>query len=209
MRRFAKVGYAATSTRDICADLKIAHSAIYNYFPSKKTILAELTDRLMSALLGELDDLLAKHTDAAVEVRIGLVMRQVADGAIRNRNMWKVLGDAVIFLEGELRSLAVSRRDRFEQIFRNLLAEAVAKGAIPAQDVTMSGRHVIRLLTGPTSWYKPSGPLTRDEIVENVCAFAYRGIGMESPALDNFGPRKTAAIRAPAPDDQPTAHDDA
>ena len=38
LRRFSRYGFSTTSTREICADVGLAHSAVYNYFPSKESM---------------------------------------------------------------------------------------------------------------------------------------------------------------------------
>ena len=50
LARFSRAGYSATSTREICADLNIVPSAMYNYFPSKEAvILFRASSRLSDA----------------------------------------------------------------------------------------------------------------------------------------------------------------
>lgn len=176
LRRFARHGYAATSTRDICADVGIAHSAIYNYFTSKEAILLAIEERAMIQMQAGLDALLdsPRPTDAAQDLRIAV--RYVLDYAIKQREAWRLMADMLRSLTPRHRTVVVSRRDRFEGTVRRLLDNAVAKGELPRQDVRLAVLHLFGMAEGMAGWYRSDGLLPAERIVAESTEFFLRAL---------------------------------
>lgn len=189
LRRFSKNGYQASSTRDICADLGLAHSAIYNYFKSKDDILLELAEREMNALQSPLDQEMIDRQNSPVAERLEFATRYVIAYALERISLWRVLDQAPRYLRGKRRKVVVQLRDRFEMTFRHLLSEAINSGVIPPQDITLSVFHLIQLMIGPSRWFQSGGRLSQNEVATNICEFYFRAIGL----VDGRAPPKIEA----------------
>lgn len=180
LKRFARDGYAATSTRDICADVGIAHSAIYNYFASKEAILLALEEREMIRMQAGLDALLDATRSADSEGRIRTAVLYVFDRAIKRREAWRLMGDMLRSLTPRNRAAVIGRRDRFQETVRQVLEQAGSGGRAPAFDVRIAVLHLFGMAEGLAGWYRKDGRLSPDEIAQQSTDFFLGALGYKT-----------------------------
>ncbi|MGS0897461.1 TetR/AcrR family transcriptional regulator [Burkholderia stagnalis] len=178
LQRFARYGYVATSTRELCADLGIVPSAIYNYFPSKEAVILAIEDREMSQMLGELEGLDRELRDDAGG-RLVAIVKYVATQAIIRRESWRLMAEMLRSLKPENRSRVIARRDAVEKIVRAALAAAVAAKLIPSQDVKLACLQLFSMAEGMSGWYKEGSEYTAEQIASHAAGFFLRAIGAE------------------------------
>ncbi|MEC9345411.1 MAG: TetR/AcrR family transcriptional regulator [Pseudomonadota bacterium] len=174
LRRFARHGFAATSTRQICADLSIAHSAIYNYFPTKEAILLAIGERDMTAIQAGLDAILDMTRSESAVSRLRHAIRHTLIQAMDRRDSWRLLVDMLPSLAPRNRAIMIAHRDRFEATLRQVTQAAADEGSIAVDDVRMAVFHVLGIADGVGRWYDPKGPLSRDRIAEDTTVFLMR-----------------------------------
>lgn len=170
-RRFARHGFAGTSTRDICADLGIAHSAIYNYFRTKEEILIALEEAAMLRAQSAIEALAEAFAKEAAMVRLEKLVRHISEDAMRNKDLWLIVNEAERAYKPAQRRQAVARRDRLERPFRETIQAAIEEGAIAPHDVQMTTYHIIVLMIGPLRWFRPGGRLTIHEVADDIWKF--------------------------------------
>lgn len=177
LKRFARHGFAATSTRQICNDLSIAHSAIYNYFPTKEAILLAIGERDMTAIQAGLDTVLATAADETAFRRLELAVRHTAMQAMERRESWRLMVDMLPSLAPRHRAVMIDHRDRFEATLRRVMQEAAEAGEIEVEDVRLAVFHLLGMIDGISRWYRPEGPQGRDEIADDATRFFMRALG--------------------------------
>jgi AcrR family transcriptional regulator len=174
--RFARQGFAATSTRQICADLSIAHSAIYNYFPTKEDLLLAIGEREMAEIQGGLDALLGAMAQAGPRARLEAAARYTIEQAILRRDAWRLIVDMLRSLKPKHRARMVALRDRFEAVLRDALQRAAESGEVDVDDVQMTVFHLLGMADAVSRWYRPTGRLGREAIAEQAAGFFLRAI---------------------------------
>lgn len=177
LARFSQYGYTATSTRDICADVGIVHSAIYNYFPSKEAVLLAIQEREMVRMQGGLDALLASSEGAHPMERLATALRYTLRVAINGRAAWHIMGEMLRSITPRNRVDVVRRRDIYEGTVRSLISEAIANGNLPRQDVRLAALHIFGLAAGIASWYRPDGEYSAEKLVDLTLSACMRLIG--------------------------------
>ena len=66
----------------------------------------------------------------------------------------------------------ISKRDKFEQIFRDILQEGIkGEDFRKEMNVNMTVRFILGILNSLSVWYRESGPLSPEEITEEVLDF--------------------------------------
>lgn len=192
LNRFAKFGYLGTSTRDICAEVGLVHSAIYNYFPSKEAIVLAIEEREMTEILDGLSQIVeAPEQDA--RARLTATVRYVFERSIVQRKAWRLMADMIRSLKPRSRSAVVERRDRFEGLVRNVLADAVAAGVLPQQDIRLASLTLFGMAEGMSGWFRKNGPNTMEEVLDHATTFFLRGAGADLTVSGISG--KTPASR--------------
>lgn len=178
LTRFAKLGYSATSTRDICSDVGLVHSAIYNYFPSKEAVVLAIEEREMTALLSALRETLDEVGDNPRD-RLLVTIVQLFDKAILRQKAWRLMADMIRSLKPRNRQLVIKRRDEYEGAVRDVLAAAAAAGLIAPPDVRLATLHLFGLAEGLAGWFRKDGALSRADTIADISTFALRGIGAD------------------------------
>lgn len=157
---FARHGYAAVSMRRIAADVGVQVGALYNYTPDKQTLLFQLMQDHMDALLAAVPS----GGDGSAPARLEQFVRfHIAFHHERP--------DAVFIAYMELRNLEPENfarieqmRRRYETVLEDILSDGAAQGVFEIEDTKIATLAVIAMLTGVTTWFRTGGRLSLDAV---------------------------------------------
>ena len=174
---FAERGYAAVSMLELADAVGMRQGGLYNHFPSKQALLVDLMATHMA-------DLLQDH-EIALDGIEGARAR--IEAFVRHHVTYHLDYPKDVFLAHmELRSLdadnrrsIVIMRDQYEQALRRILKEGKDKGVFRIDDVAMTARMLLSMLTGVTAWYRKDGAMSPDAIVESHLRAALQCLGLE------------------------------
>lgn len=150
---FKEKGYAATSMRDIAEHADLQTASLYYHFPSKAELLVAvyeasanlLTSAVVEAIKGERDPW--KRLEVACATHLQSVLEGSDYGQL-------VSADLPSGLEPELRVRLAKQRDRYENLFRTIIAD------LPLPPNT-SQKYLLLVLLGALAWtrvwYRPGG----------------------------------------------------
>jgi len=170
LKRFATDGYVATSTRDLCADLKMTRSAIYNYFASKEDIILAIEEREMTGMLSQLEAIKAT-TAGSTQLALVQVVAFVCQQALTRQKSWRLMADMIRSLKEDNRRRVIRRRDAVEGIVREVLTESVEEGLIFERNIKLACLQLFSMAEGMSGWYRKNGPNKAEEIVEHASEF--------------------------------------
>jgi AcrR family transcriptional regulator len=171
---FFKKGYFATSISDIAKGSGIQKASIYYHYASKE-------DLLFHILKVTMDDLTA-YLNQCLAVVVGTEQRMRA--AVRGHVRFHLDRQQENFIaNSELRGLTsvhyreiVSKRDKYEMIFQDLIRQGAGEGIFTGVDVKILSYAILTLCTAGAGWYKPGGRLTVDEIADIYENFIINGL---------------------------------
>lgn len=157
---FARQGYAAVSMRQIAAEVGVQVGALYNYIPDKQTLLLELMrDHLEMLLEAQCDD-----RDASPDARLQTFVRF-------HLQFHHDRPDAVFVAYMELRNLTPENfaiietlRRTYEDRLQEIIDAGRTTGVFQITDSRIATLAIIAMLTGVTTWYRPGGRLSIDDI---------------------------------------------
>ena len=180
---FAHHGYAAVSMRQIAGQCNIQAGALYNYFPTKQSILHGLMKTHMEDLLLALDaEPVLEQPKAALEAFARFHIRYHID---------KPEGVFVAYME--LRNLEpepyaeiMKLRQKYERFLRKILRDGQASGDFKIDDVPVTTMAIISMMTGVNTWFRYGGRLGVEEI-ENIYVNLVLSVVGLAPA--NISPR--------------------
>jgi len=158
---FAHRGYAAVSMRQIAGACGIQAGALYNYFPTKQSILHGLMKTHMQDLLAALDaEPVHNSPITALEAFARFHIRYHID---------KPEGVFVSYME--LRNLEpgpyseiMKLRQAYERRLRGILRDGQTTGAFRIDDVPVTAMAIISMMTGVNTWFRYGGRLGVEEI---------------------------------------------
>lgn len=169
---FNRQGYDATSMGDIAKDLGLTKSAIYHHVPSKEQLLRR-------ALQDALDGLFAVVAEEGARVgraidRLGYVLRREVEVLVAELPAVTLL----LRVRGNTGTerWALDRRREFDQILRDLVAEAANERDVRADiEPALVERLIFGMINSLVEWYRP-GRVPVDDLADAVVALAMDGL---------------------------------
>lgn len=189
-RTFREQGFAETGMRDIAEAAALSPANLYNYFQGKHEILFFCQDSSLDRLIGALEKARRMRASAAEKLRYVIVshLRCVLD---------EVEGSAAHLLTSALpprlqRSL-ITKRDRYEEGVRKLIAAGAESGEFLPCDAILTACAMLGALNWSVRWFSAQGRLTLAEIAEGFADYLIRGL-LANPAAVRH-PRAARELR--------------
>ena len=173
-REFRTRGYAETGMREIAAAADLSPANLYNYFRGKDEILFFCQDNALDRLIANLDRTRRARTSAPEKLRtvIAFHLHCVLD---------EVEGSAAHLLtnsiSAQLQKRLLAKRDRYEQGVRQVIAAGIRSNEFADTDPALAARLILGALNSTIVWFNPQGPLTTEELAENLATYLIRGLG--------------------------------
>ena len=172
-REFRTRGYAETGMREIAAAADLSPANLYNYFRGKDEILFFCQDNALDRLIANLDRTRRARTSAPEKLRtvIAFHLHCVLD---------EVEGSAAHLLTNsistQLQKRLLAKRDRYEQGVRQVIAAGIRSNEFADTDPALAARLILGGLNSTILWFNPQGPLTTEELAENLATYLIRGL---------------------------------
>lgn len=152
-RLFGARGYDSTSMRDIAAAVGMLPGSLYYHFPSKEDLLVAVYTIGMEQMLEAVVAAVALETDpwarleAASAAHLGTLLDRRGYAAA-------VVAGFSVNAEPSVRADLVRQRDRYEAMFRELVADLPLG---PHQDRQFLRLALLGALNWTLAWYSPDG----------------------------------------------------
>nr|WP_279653394.1 TetR/AcrR family transcriptional regulator [Pseudomonas morbosilactucae] len=163
---FRNKGYERTTVRDLASAVGIQSGSIFHHFKSKDDILRAVMQEtiLYNTALMRADLAEAGSVRERVLALIRCELQSIMGGS----------GEAMAVLVYEWRSLSpegqaavLALRDIYEQIWLQVLGEAKDAGFIKG-DVFITRRFLTGALSWTTTWFRPQGSLTLEQLADEA-----------------------------------------
>ena len=174
-RLFSERGYHGTSMRHLGDALGLLRGSLYAHIGAKEELLFDVVDEgadrflqrgqtaaeLEAPAATRLRELLVGHVETAIEQ---------LDAATVFLNEWHYLSD-------ELRATIQAKRDRYESLVRDIIADGIRRGEFRSDaDVRLAAILVLSAGNWVYAWYRAGGELTPTEIGEAFADMLIAGL---------------------------------
>lgn len=165
---FFEHGYKGTSVEAIASRLHVTKPFIYYHFNNKADILAGVCGRTTAFVAQSAE--VAAAGSGSVQQRLESLVRDLSLRVIEGRVYL-----AVYFREEKhlpksaFRDLA-SNRKRFDTALSKLLREGIDAGDFHVSNVSVATQAITGMTTWLFNWYRPTGPLTPEQVAEEMVA---------------------------------------
>ena len=159
--------------RAIAEAAELSPANLYNYFQGKHEILFFCQDSSLDRMAAALEKARRANRTAAARLRLVVVshLRCLLD---------EVEGSAAHLLTSALpprqQRYLVAKRDRYELGVRNLIASGMRAGEFVSGDAALLARAMLGALNWSVQWFRPDGPMTAEEIAEELARYLIRGL---------------------------------
>jgi AcrR family transcriptional regulator len=171
---FSHKGYHATSMSDIAGAVNLQKASLYHHVKSKQEILLSLLDEALDIVSEKIGVVIEKPVPADEKLR--LAMCTYLKTLTEQRDLAAILLLEHRSLSPDLHKRHIPRRDRFEQLWRELLQSGVNEGLFKLHDVAVATRGLLGVMNWVVTWFREEGSLTISEISNQYSELILRGI---------------------------------
>ncbi|PSR24827.1 MAG: TetR family transcriptional regulator [Sulfobacillus thermosulfidooxidans] len=172
---FAERGYDATSVAEIVESAGVTKGALYHYFQSKEDLLEAIHRKFINAEIADAEEIMSRGQDLVTTLKamITALIRSIAqyqrEVTIFFREMHRLPPKAFDDIK--------KSRDYYAALMQSVIERGQNLGVFRTEQ---SPRLVTLSLFGTCNWiytwYNPQGPLSPDEIAEQVSRLILHGI---------------------------------
>lgn len=174
-RLFAARGYHGTSMRDLGRELGLHGSSLYSHVTSKEDLLVAVVERGSERFEASAQAALASSRLPLERLRA--LMSGHIDVVLDHANETKTFLDEAKSLDPDRRAQIVGARDRYEQTFRDVLAEGSQDGTFsPDLDPKTTAIFILSILNAVERWFDSGGRLDRDGLKQEIGAFVEKSL---------------------------------
>lgn len=177
---FARHGYHGASIRMIAEAANLSVPGLYHHYRSKQALLAAVVDAAMQEMIA--------HTSAAVEAggdqpveRFHNVVECLARFHMARRDHAFVASTEMRSMDPEVRAHHIAQRDTQQAMIEEAIRAGVDSGDFTCGHPEDAARAIASLCVSISTWYRPEGPLTADDVVERHLDFARGMVGAAQP----------------------------
>lgn len=171
---FRQKGFHGASMNDIAEAVSLQKASLYHHVSSKQEILFEILDRALQLLLEQISTITTQIIPANEKLR--LMIRAYLQILVENIDLATVLLFEHRALERREHARHVPNRDKFEWLWRDVLAEGVRDRLFNCEDVSLTTRALLGLLNWTITWYRPDGEKSIEQIADDYSTLLLNGL---------------------------------
>lgn len=171
---FAANGFKGTSIRDIASTLGVSVSVIYHYFDSKEGLWRAILDYSVKGLPDRLEKAAAGGGHALERFRRVLRAHLAASATYQKESKIFLIDHDRMSASGDQASKEIQRR--VLGVYVGLLNALHSEGLVKSPRTKILAFNVLGVVNWYLRWYQPDGPLTPEEVYEEIVAFVLYGV---------------------------------
>ncbi len=171
---FRQKGYHGASMADIADAVQLQKASLYHHFASKQEILVALLDRALEMVIDRVGAV--TRQDLPPEEKLRLATRTYLHTLSEQGDLVFVLLLEYRSLDEDLYQHHIPNRDKFEQLWRDLLREGVQAGVFACENIPLAARGLLGTINWTITWYRPGGSLTIEQIADQFASLYLRGL---------------------------------
>ena len=172
---FYKKGYPNTTIRDIGEKASISTSVIYHYFKDKEEVLFEIIQIAGDDLFRLLNNIIEEEKEP-VKCLEKMIKAHMVDWCLKRKKESKIIVMDDAWLTRERRKMNIESQRKLYSLYRGRLFELREKGLIVDTDLTVLCFSIFGIVAQSIRWFNERGPLTKEEVAQNVINILFKGI---------------------------------
>jgi len=171
---FRQKGFHGASMSDIAEAVNLQKASLYHHVSSKQEILLEILDRALQLLLERISSITTQNIPADKKLR--LMIREYLLILVDNIDLAAVLLFEHRSLDRKQHARHVPNRDKFESLWKDVLAEGVRTKLFKCDDPALASRALLGLMNWTITWFHPDGEKTIDQIADDYANLLLNGL---------------------------------
>lgn len=179
---FQTKGYRNSTIDDICLEAGISRPTVYKYIESKPWLLDQMVALVTDELGDTLQELLTSPIPPPEKIRavIKLHIESATSKRVYYATVWSEQPELSEQSLQSFRAWSHTVTDEFAQLIDDFVK---SEGLEPRADTTVLANLTLTMLTGLFRWYDPDGPITPDDLADQVLMM----LSGPLPGIDQIG----------------------
>lgn len=171
---FRQKGFHGASMSAIADAVNLQKASLYHHVSSKQEILLALLDRA----LGMLTELIAKIAaqDIPADQKLRQMIRAYLVALADNSDLSSVLLFEHRSLDKKSHARHVPQRDKFEELWRNVINEGVRTKVFNCPDSGIAVRALMGVMNWTLTWYRPEGDKSIEKVADEYADLFFHGL---------------------------------
>ena len=179
---FSQKGYHGTSMQDIAVAVNLQKASLYHHVSSKQEILFDLLNRGLDILITRVEE--AVGEPGSPDERLRKATCAYLSTMTEYQDLSSVLLLEYRSLEPDYHDRHIPRRDRFEQIRRDLIQEGMEVGIFTCDHPSLSARALLGVLNWTVTWFRSDGPMSAEDIADQLSDLFLKGLITRESVLE-------------------------
>ena len=171
---FRQKGFHGASMNDIADAVKLQKASLYHHVSSKQEILFELLDQSLKLILEQISSISTQ--DVPADKKLRLMIQAYLQILGDNLDLAAVLLFEHRALERRQHARHVPSRDKFETLWRDVISDGVRTKTFQCEDPAIAARALLGLLNWTTTWYRPNGEKSIQQIADDYSNLLLNGL---------------------------------
>ena len=171
---FRQKGFHGSSMQDIADAVSLQKASLYHHVTSKQEILLLILDRALELLLERICAI--TEQEISPDKKLQAMMREYMKILVENQDLAAVLLFEHRSLERKQHARHVPTRDKFEQLWKDVLTEGVEARIFQCDDPSLATRTLFGIMNWTMTWYSPNGPYTIEQISDQYSNLVLNGL---------------------------------
>ena len=171
---FREKGFHGASMSDIAEAVDLRKASLYHHVSSKQEILSELLDRALQILLERISAITVQNISA--DKKLKMMICEYLQILTENVDLAAVLLFEHRSLERRQQARHIPNRDKFESLWKGVLAEGVRTKLFKCDDPGLTTRALFGILNWTITWYRADGEKTIEQIADNYSKLLLNGL---------------------------------
>jgi TetR/AcrR family transcriptional regulator, cholesterol catabolism regulator len=191
---FSKRGYAATTIQDIADAVGILPGSLYHYIHSKEDLLYSIVEEVHRQTGATIEAV--QRTEGDAVAKLATFIRWHLAPTDQNIAKARVFYSDFGQLSPERAEEVQRRRDEYDHTLRAIIVEGQEQGLFAEHlNPLIAGMAVFGILNFVTTWYRPGGPLSLEEITEAFTDMVLRSVSNTQAEVVPFPPKRSTRAR--------------
>ncbi len=171
---FSAKGFRGTSIRDIANEMHISLSNIYHHFGNKEGLLVAILEHASKRLVEELRAVSEMDLQPVEKLRRLVETHIRLAGSYTDETKIFFLDEEHLSDEGEEINRQIQRR--IYGFYMNVLKEIQEEGRIQSRSIRVLAFNIFGVINWQLRWFRADGPLSLDEVKDEMIAFIMNGV---------------------------------
>ena len=171
---FRQKGFHGASMQDIAKAVNLQKASLYHHVSSKQEILLALLDHALELLFERISAI--SNQSIPADEKLQQMVRAYLQILAENTDLSAVLMFEHRSLERKQHARHVPNRDRFEALWRSVLAEGIDSKLFKCDDPALTARAILGIMNWTITWYRPDGDLTINQIADQYSNLLLSGL---------------------------------